>query len=146
MRFPLVLSLRPSRSLVALLGVLHGLAVLATASADIPALFRWALMAALFANLLRVLGRYARLTDRASIVTMIADKDGTLQCSTKAGFEANAEVLPFTAVLSYAIFVRIRFDGERRSRSIALLQDSLPPDQFRALRLWLRWKREPSAA
>ena len=45
-------------------------------------------------------------------------------------------VLPFLVVLLYR--------SEGRLCTLTLLGDSLPADQFRQLRLWLRWR--PAAA
>jgi len=51
-------------------------------------------------------------------------------------------VQPDTTVFSRLIVLRLR-DDQGRLRSLAILPDSLPPEQFRVLCLWLRWLVNP---
>jgi hypothetical protein len=47
---------------------------------------------------------------------------------------------PHTLVLSFLVVLLYR--QESRLRSITVLADSLAPEDFRQLRLWLRWRSE----
>jgi len=69
---------------------------------------------------------------------------GELSLRHVAGEIVGCRVLPETAVFGSLVVLRVRDDQERR-RSLTLLPDSLPADQFRVLRLWLRWRTDADA-
>jgi hypothetical protein len=49
-------------------------------------------------------------------------------------------LLPGTTAFVGLIVLRFRLEGEGQARSIVLLPAQIPDDQFRALRIWLRWE------
>jgi hypothetical protein len=53
------------------------------------------------------------------------------------------QVQPETTVFARLVVLRVRDDRARR-RSLTLLPDSLSSEQFRLLRLWLRWRTDPA--
>ena len=58
---------------------------------------------------------------------------------------AAANVLPDSVVFPQVVVLRCRFEGERGQRSTVLFADQMPSDDFRRLRLWLRWCQEAKA-
>lgn len=58
---------------------------------------------------------------------------------------ATANVLPDSVVFPQLVVLRYRFEGVRGERSVVLFLDQMPSDDFRRLRLWLRWYREAKA-
>jgi hypothetical protein len=49
-------------------------------------------------------------------------------------------LLAGTTAFVSLIVLRFCLEGERQARSIVLLPAQIPSDQFRALRVWLRWE------
>ncbi|TCJ14751.1 hypothetical protein EZJ19_09215 [Parasulfuritortus cantonensis] len=56
-----------------------------------------------------------------------------------------ATVGPDTVVLSWLVVMRYRMEGGRRHASLVVLPDSLPAQDFRHLRIWLRWQARMTA-
>jgi len=48
-----------------------------------------------------------------------------------------------TVVFSQLVVLRVRKNEQRRPMTLVLLPDSMSAEQFRVLRLWLRWRAEP---
>jgi toxin CptA len=51
-------------------------------------------------------------------------------------------VQPDTFVSPWLTVLRYRLPGQRWSQSLVILPDSLPADDFRRLRVWLKWKAQ----
>ena len=67
---------------------------------------------------------------------------GVLDCLYAEGVRAKAELLPDSTVFTHLIVLRIRIGeagGAQQKVSLALLADSMSVEQFRQLRLCLRW-------
>ena len=66
-----------------------------------------------------------------------------LECLRAAGDCVAAAVLADSTVFTRLIVLRLRVGEEVRVTSLVLLPDQMPAEQFRVLRLWLRWHVEP---
>ncbi len=66
--------------------------------------------------------------------------DGTLELRDAAQAWQPAVVLPRTTVTPWLCVLAYRRAGERSGRSIALLPDHLEAEDYRRLRVWLRWR------
>jgi toxin CptA len=106
---------------------------------------RWSAAAALVASLVQALRSRALLLGDDAVIELDCGEDGGLGFVQRDGTCFAAEVLPASAVHAAAVLLRVRAAGERRPRSIVVLADSLEPEDFRRLRVWLRWKRRLSA-
>jgi len=62
-----------------------------------------------------------------------------LDCLLADGNQAPLAVFPDSTVFLRLIVLRSRVGEEKRVRSLALLPDHMSDEQFRVLRLWLRW-------
>lgn len=127
---PLVVTLAPSRVLRVLLWLLHGLAAVAVLIADLPPLWQAGLLLALGGSLLW----HARQTTPPLVLRGKAD--GSLERRSddtwlRVELSASSTVLPRLTVL------HIKEQGSRRH--LVILPDSLPAEDFRRLRVWLRW-------
>ena len=65
-----------------------------------------------------------------------------LDCTLSDGSRLVLELQPESAVLSRLIVLRLRLGEARRLSSLVLLPDQMSAEQFRLLRLWLRWRTE----
>lgn len=68
---------------------------------------------------------------------------GKLECKLADGRRTGITLLPDCTVFTCLIVLRLRMGDEKRVRSLALLPDQMTADQFRMLRLWLRWQAAP---
>jgi hypothetical protein len=73
-----------------------------------------------------------------AIQSLVLRGDGGLEIVGAEGTATAAIVHPHTLVLSFLVVLLYRQEG--RMRSITLLADSLAVEDFRQLRLWLRWR------
>jgi hypothetical protein len=108
----------------------HAGAAGAVLTADLPP---W--LAMVF--LLLVGASLARSRRVPAVESFTLGDDGRLHI---AGPQGSGPVVlhPHTLVLAFMVVLLYRQDG--RLRSITVLDDSLAPEDFRQLRLWLRWR------
>ena len=66
--------------------------------------------------------------------------DGRLEWRESAASWQAAIVLPRSTVSPWLCLLAYRTEGERRARYLTILPDSLKGDDFRKLRIWLRWR------
>ncbi len=127
----LPLSLKPSRRLLLIQSLAHLVAAGAVLVANLPA---W-----LLAFLLLLTGAsLARVRRPLTVAGVVLGGDGGIEIVGADGTASEAAVHPHTLVLSFLVVLLYRQQG--RLRSMTLLGDSLADDDFRQLRLWLRWR------
>ena len=125
------ISLRPSRRLLMVQVVAHLAAIVALLGATLPS---W--LALLFLLLITASAAQARKGLRAG--TLVLHGDGRLEADGPGGTPHEVCVHAHTLVLPFLVVLLYREDG--RLRSLTLLADSLAEEDFRQLRLWLRWR------
>lgn len=135
MQFPVSIELRRSRFLTLLFFLVHALSVGCLAVLPWPWPLRLLLMALVGASLWRVLQAQA-------IVGLRIHGRDRLDCLLAEGRRATVAILPDSTVFHRLIVLRLRIGEETRIRSLTLLPDQMSAEQFRALRLWLRWHVE----
>ncbi|OHC64905.1 MAG: hypothetical protein A2040_08510 [Rhodocyclales bacterium GWA2_65_19] len=123
--------LKPSRRLRLVQAIAHGVAAGAVLAATIPP---W-----LVAVLLILVGASLALARRTEpVASLILRGDGRLETVGADGTASEAAVHPHSVVLSFLVVLLYRQQG--RWRALTVLADSLAADDFRQLRLWLRWR------
>jgi len=136
MQFPIAIALRRSHVLLVLTVVLHGLAAASLAVLPWPLSLRGLLLVTLASELWRPIRRPSR------VVGLRLAASGELSFQFANGEQAVVRVQPDSVVFSQLLVLRVR-DGESgRLQTLALLPDSMPSEQFRELRLWLRWRAD----
>lgn len=129
---PAVFELKPSRQLRGYLTGLLALAAVALFIADLAMGWRMVGLAAL------ALGTFVSLRPRTA-ARLRCHEDGRLELWDRGAWretapQAGMVVLPGLTVL------RLRPEGLGRSLSVVALPDSLPAEELRRLRVWLRWR------
>jgi hypothetical protein len=138
MQFPIAIALRRSRLLLVLTVVLHGLAAASLAVLPWPLSLRCLLLVIVALSLWRQIWRPSR------VVGLCLAASGELSFQFANGEQAFVRAQPDSVVFSQLLVLRVR-DGESgRLETLALLPDSMPSEQFRVLRLWLRWRADSS--
>ncbi len=144
MQLPLTLCLQPPLRLTALLALAHGASALILFS--VPLRFD-SVSAPLFALVLTIetliafslLEVLMRLHGGRAVIRMTLHRDGHLEFEQKNGKTVQVQVDPATTLMPWMVVLCFR-DERKRQRSWVILPDSLSPDAFRQLRLWLRWQ------
>ncbi len=134
-QLPITLELSPSYRLSFLLAVAHGLGLAAVTLVFLPLGIKLALILLVLAsaclNLLRLFGphRFVSLTLRGDGILEFCRKDGS---HGEASIHRHSAVTPLMTVLLLCT--------EGRSEALVLLPDAIAAEDFRLLRLWLRWR------
>ena len=136
---PLALSPRPSRRLRVIVAGLHLLALYALWLADLPAAAHAGGAALLLASLGLALRPQPALDLRCG-------RRGDLAVRRGETWQPAAEC-EVPLLLPGLTLLRYRVAAGRRRETRAILADSLPAEDFRRLRVWLKWRlRQPQAA
>jgi toxin CptA len=128
---PLAVALKPSRRLFLFQVVAHALAAGAVLAATVPS---W-LMALL---LLPIAISLARMRRKARPAGLILRADGGLEIVGADGTASDAVLHPHSLVLSFLVVLLYRQEGSLHA--LTLLGDSVTAEDFRQVRLWLRWR------
>ena len=96
-------------------------------------------VAVLLYSLLFELRMALRLGSKAVVKLRIAAGE-TLQFAMRDGQWHEGEVLGSTTVTSFLTVINLRVGSQRGIRSIVILPDSMAADDYRRLRVWLRWR------
>jgi hypothetical protein len=137
-QFPIQIELRRSRLLLVLLLLFHVFALACVLVLPWP----WALRAFLFYLIMLSAGYSVRVS---RIVALRLSEQAEIECTVATGDRISAKVRPDSTVFSQLIVLRLQLDDEKRIRNLPLLPDSLSAEQFRVLRLWLRWHAKERA-
>lgn len=136
MRFPVFIELRRPVLLSAFLVLIHATAVACVVVLPWLAFLRFALLALIGFSLWRTL--------MVSPVVGLGLVDrNKMYCLTRAGDRSSATVLSGSTVFSRLIVLRLEIEGRRQVLKLPLLPDQMSTEEFRILRLWLRWRSEP---
>ncbi len=122
--------IRPSRLQRRVLVGIALLALTAIALADLPA-------AGILAAVLFTVFITWRAWRRPAVVALRLNADGSLELRAAGQDWQPVSLLPHSSVTPWLCMLAYRAQG--KARSLALYPDSLHPDDFRHLRVWLRW-------
>lgn len=136
---PLRITLRPSRQLAWLLGTVVPGCVAVALLLPLPRWVAWGLAVVLALCLLHAWARDVSLRLQSSFCALELDAHGCLRCRTRDGCWHEVQVLPTSTVTSWLAILNFRLEGRRFARHLVLLPDMLNGDDFRRLRVWLRW-------
>ncbi len=108
---------------------------------DIPFWIKAVAAAGLAGYWLIFIGRQSLLLTADSVVAIEIGSDNKLSVQTNRGEWDECEVLGSTYVTSYLTILNLR-QSDRGTRRIVILPDSINAEDFRKLRVWLRWKED----
>jgi hypothetical protein len=140
MLLPHRLEIRSSHYLALVLALLHLAALGSLLSLQIPVWLKLALTVAIVASLGVSIRRHALLQEAASISGLVLKGDGTVEGLRRDGGRFDARVSGHTTDLSLLIVILLELPESRRLCPLVFLPDSLPLEDARVLRAWLRWK------
>jgi toxin CptA len=135
------ISLKPSRLLAAILTLAHAGAIAIVLMVDIPLVASLIAIALLLLNSMLV-GRRSLMRDADAPAAIEITSDHKLNMQTASSGWCEYDVLGCTYVTTYLTIINLRQAGSRFARHVTLLPDSLHAEDFRKLRVWLRWKED----
>ena len=127
--------LHPSRRLVALLALAHAAAAVAVLLLALSWWFKLMLLLVILASAWRTL---LRLFGAQRIASVTLHADGGAEFSRCNGSRTQVLIEPESTVTALMTVLLLRVEGRREA--LVLLADALSNDDFRRLRLWLRWR------
>jgi toxin CptA len=135
-------SLRPSWILAAILTIAHGAAIAVIALLSVPLWLQVIVIAALVASLVFETRKTALLRAPDAVIALEIASDDLLSVQTRRGDWIECEVLGSTCVIFFLAIVNLKEQGSGRVKRAVILPDSIDAEDFRKLRVWLRWKGE----
>jgi len=131
----------PSRRLALILVLSHAGAAAAAGLVDMPSAAHAGLAAAIVGNLSVTLLRFAFLKSGDSITAIRIDEAGELVIRLRSGSWRTARLLETSFVSPYLTIVNVRTADSYFAQHAVLMPDNVSHEDFRRLRVWLRWKR-----
>lgn len=141
----LKIGLRPSKYLAGILVLAHGAAIAIVVFVALPAWAKIIAATILLVHLLLVVRRQALLLAADSSIAIEISADNRFSVQTRTGGWSEYEVLGSTYAMPYLTVLNLRQRDSRALNRITLFPDSLHADDFRKLRVWLRWKGDDGA-
>lgn len=139
-------SLRPSFILAAILVIVHGAAIAVILMANMPPWLALIAIAALVINLGVSIWRNALTRGGNAVVEIGVASDTALSIRTRRGEWLECEVRGDTYVAWFLTVLNLRQIGTGKRLSVAILPDAIDAEDFRRLRVWLRWHRGTQSA
>lgn len=137
--------LKPSRLLAVTLITAHSLAASAVVLARLPLWLEAVAIIAIVVSLVLGLVKALHKTD-AAITAIQFSEEGVLNVRNRHGDWIECAVLDSTTyVAPFLTVLNLRPLEGRGTKYVPILPDAVPPEDFRALRIWLRWKARPNA-
>ena len=141
----LVVHLKPSRHLAVILGIAH----VATAGLlwplALPAAVKMAGAAVLAISLAFYLRHYALLRSPGAVISFELSDEMVCTLETRRGERMVCELLGSSFVAPYLTVLNLKPAEGFFTRSVVILADAIDAEEFRQLRVLLRWKwQEPS--
>jgi toxin CptA len=132
--------LRPSRLLTTMFVLVHASAAAVLCTVVLPLEVTLAIGVAIAASLLHALWRHALLRSRGSLVTVEIRNRSEAAVKRKDGEWHDAEILGTSSVTPWLTVLNLAGPGRRR-RHVLLVPDNIDSQDFRELRVLLRWAR-----
>lgn len=102
-------------------------------------------IAALAASLVFNVRKSALLRAADTVIGLEITSDDKLSIQTRRSGWTECEVLGSTYVISFLAILNLKRTDSGRITHAVILPDSLDAEDFRKLRVWLRWKRDPQS-
>ena len=136
------INLQPSLLLAGILTLAHGAILLAIALIGIPLWAKIIATVVIVTNGAYCVWRHALLKGADAPVAIVISANNAFTFDTRCGESCDCRVSGGTYVKPYLTVLDLKIADGRAIKRIVLLPDSLHADDFRRLRVWLRWKED----
>jgi toxin CptA len=136
----LSITLHPSYLLALFLVAMHALALASVWLVPLVLAAKIGTAVVLASSLVLSLRQHVWRAGKRSVraVRLTGECDMSLQGQDATWLEA--AILPSSFISPYLTVLNLNIEGERRARHVVILPDAMDAEQFRQLRVWLRWK------
>lgn len=138
----LTIAVGPSRRLAGLLAGMHGFAAVLFWLAPLPHWLAVLLMAVLLGSAWHTLRRDGFRSLRHSLIALRLDDDCRCEFQTRAGAWHEASLLGSSFVAPHLTVLNLKPAGGRLVKHLVILPDAVDAEDFRRLRVWLKWRCE----
>jgi len=135
--------LKPSVYLTLLLSAVHAIAIGLILVLPLPIWLKVAATLAFCTSFVFYLKRNAWLAAPNSIIALVINEDCTCAIETRGGKRLECILLPTSYVSAFLTVLNLNANGERLARHVVILPDAINSEDFRKLRVLLRWKYKP---
>ena len=132
--------LKPSGYLTLLLSAVHTIAIGLVLALPLPIGLKLVTTLVFCVSLVFYLKRNARLAAPNSIIALEIMEDCACAIETRSGKRLDCILLPTSYVSASLTILNLKANGEMLARHVVILPDSINPEDFRKLRVLLRWK------
>lgn len=136
----LTIAVGPSRRLAGLLVGMHGFAVVMFWLAPLPHWLAALLMPLFIGSAWHTLRRDGFRTQQGSLIALRLDADGRCEFQTRTGAWREAALLGSSFVAPYLTVLNLKPAGGRLVKHLVILPDAVDAEDFRRLRVWLKWR------
>ena len=131
--------LKPSRYLALTLAAAHACAGIVLIPLELPLWSKLTLLAFVIASFAYALRRHALLRTAGAFVAVEFRQHDCVAVQTRDGRWHEARVLPTTCVSPLLTVLNMRMPRRVFARHVVLARDSAHPEDYRKVRVWLRW-------
>jgi len=139
-------SVRSSRIIASVLLIVHTGAAAILIPLDLPLWWKTAVGAAIAASLLHSICQHALRRTRRGVVAIEVRDQCAAAIAGRDGSWRDARILGSTWVSPWLTVLNLKVHGERFATHVVLVADSIDREDFRKLRVLLRWSRVPETA
>jgi|SRR5687767_14767595 toxin CptA len=136
-------ALQPSRYLAIALTAAHLCAALVLVPLELPLWSKVTLLAVVIASFAYALRRHALLQTAGAFVAVEFRQHDCVAVQTRDGGWQEARLLPTTCVSPLLTVLNLRMARGVFARHVVLARDSANPEDYRQVRVWLRWAYRP---
>ena len=136
------INLRPSWLLAGVLTLAHAAAIAGVLIVSMPPWVKFVATAMISGQCLMAVWRQALLLGPHGVLALEITADDAINIHTRASGWSDYDVIGSTYVTPYLTILNLRRHDHRGTRHIVLMPDSLHAEDFRKLRVWLRWKED----
>lgn len=137
----LKISIKPSRRLALLLCLAHGAAAAAALLTDVSIWVKISLVLVIGASCASCLYGPALLRSGKAIVSFEIKDGRAVSFQTLRGEWHQGMLLDSSFVSPWLAILNIKMEASRFARHVVIMPDGIDADDFRQLRVWLRWRR-----
>ena len=136
----LFIHLQPSHRLLTILSLVHLIAASFLWPLALPFEVKAIIGVLLIISLLYYLRKDALLSANDAVIALQLKEDMRCIVTMRSGQSITCRILGSTFVAPYLAVMNLQPAGKFFMRSVVILPDSIKVDEFRRLRVWLRWK------
>ncbi|MGV8713244.1 MAG: protein YgfX [Nitrosomonas sp.] len=132
---------KPSFRLAIILISLHLMAIFSIYLLPLSEELKTLGVAALIISLIYYLRMNVLLTGANAIKILVLSDEAPCQLTLRSGESCICSVLEDSFVAPYLTVVNLKLEGKFLPQSLVIVVDSLDVEEFRQLRVWLRWNK-----